>query len=84
MKRILVAAILGIAATVPSSFGQGYIIMLNYVLYNGVTPLYSPVAYNDGRYVGSEFNAQLVYRFGSMVNFVLATDSRLCRSQVVS
>jgi hypothetical protein len=71
MKKVLVAAILGIALNVTMSYGQGYIVMENYTLAGagGTTPVYAGVTYgasagaNAGKFVGnaSGFKADLLY-----------------------
>ena len=65
MKKVLVASILGMALSVASSYGQGYIIMENYVLVDGTTPVYSGITYGSGpktgEYVGSSFSVDLLY-----------------------
>jgi hypothetical protein len=63
MKKALVASILGMALGIASSYGQGYVIMQNYDLVGGVTPVYSGITYaggpNDGKYVGAADGAQV-------------------------
>lgn len=67
MKKILVASILGVALNVASSYGQGYIVMQNYDLVNGTTPVYAGITYGagfgakTGEFVGSEMSVDLLY-----------------------
>jgi len=73
MKRALVASILGLAASVASSFGQGAVNFSNY----SASPYY-PVAYSTtkpipggataGQGVGATFNVELGYFIGTTVN----------------
>jgi len=73
MKRALIASILGIAASVASSYGQGYIAFLSYELAGPSLniPAYSGVTYG-GQYVGSSWSAELLYQFGTQTSFTLA------------
>jgi hypothetical protein len=70
MKKVLVASILGMALSVASSYGQGYVIMQNYD-YVGTTPVYAGVTYApgqgaiSGQFIGSanpyNIQVQLLY-----------------------
>ena len=63
MKKALIAAIMGIALSVASSYADGYIVMSNYDVVGG-TPVFSAVTYtNGGDYVSeaSGFKADLLY-----------------------
>lgn len=79
MKKVLVASILGMALSVASSYGQGYIQMQSYD-YVGTTPVYSGVTYGSGpkagEYVGDTFSADLLYSStGAAGTFNLVTGS---------
>jgi hypothetical protein len=82
MKKALVASLLGIALNVASSYGQGYIIMQNYDLVNGTTPVFAGVTYGSGakagEYVGaaSGFAADLLYSLNGGNTFTLAAGSQ--------
>ena len=84
MKKALVASILGIALNVTMSHGQGYIIMENYKLVNGSTPVFAGVTYAagsgalSGQYVGaaSGFKADLLYSLNGGTSYSLAAGSQ--------
>lgn len=73
MKKALIASILGIAVSVASSYGQGYIVMENY--YNGgVDPssaVYSTISFG-GQPVGANWSAELLFRIGANPFVVVA------------
>jgi len=64
MKKALIASILGIAASVATSYGQGYIVMESY--YNdGVNPAHFSAIQAQGLgYLGANWSAQLLYSIG--------------------
>jgi hypothetical protein len=84
MKKALIAAILGAALNVTSSYAQGYIIMENYKLVGGVTPVVSGVTYGagsgslSGKYVGaaSGWKADLLYSLNGGATYSLAAGSQ--------
>jgi len=84
MKKALVAAILGIALNVTTSHAQGYIVMENYKLVNGTTPVYSGVTYGagsgakTGQFVGanSGFKADLLFSLDGGATYNLASGSQ--------
>jgi hypothetical protein len=59
MKKVIVASILGIALSIASSYGQGYVIMQNYDLVGGTTPVYAGVTYSGGGFVGASSGIQV-------------------------
>ncbi len=68
MKRAIVASILGIAASVATSYGQGYIVMENY--YNdGVNGAHYSGVQLGGQYVGSTYSADLLVSLNGGVTF---------------
>ncbi len=83
MKRTLIAASLGIFLNVATSHGQGYIIMENYKLVNGVTPVFSAISYGPGsggrtgQYVGaaSGFKADLLFSLDGGSTYSIAAGS---------
>lgn len=78
MKKALIMAIAGIALSVASSFADGYIVMQNYVLVGGTTPVFSAVTYtNGGNYVSeaSGFKADLLYSLDGGMTYSLASGS---------
>jgi hypothetical protein len=83
MKKALVASLLGIALNVASSYGQGYIVMENYQLVNGTTPVFSGVTYGsqsakNGQFVGaaSGFTLDLLYSLSGGTPGTLAAGSQ--------
>jgi hypothetical protein len=85
MKKALVAAILGIALKATVAHGQGYIVMENYKVATGGTPVWSGVTYGSGsgpktgQYVGaaSGFKADLLYSLtGNPGTYSLAAGSQ--------
>jgi hypothetical protein len=84
MKKALLASLLGIALNVTSSHGQGYIIMENYQLVNGTTPVFSGVKYAagsgavSGQYVGaaSGFKSDLLFSLNGGTTYTLASGSQ--------
>jgi hypothetical protein len=84
MKKALVAAILGIALNITASHGQGYIIMQNYKLVGGTTPVYSGITYGTsggaktGQFVGaaSGFKVDLLFSLDGGTTFNLAAGSQ--------
>lgn len=66
MKKVLVASILGLALSVTSSNGAGFILMQSYDYVN-TTPAYSAISYGPGtgalygQFIGSEFSVDLLY-----------------------
>jgi len=82
MKKALVASLLGIALNVASSHGQGFIIMENYKLVGGTTPVFSGVTYgsgaNAGKYAGaaSGFAADLLFSLSGGTPSTLAGGSQ--------
>jgi hypothetical protein len=85
MKKALVAAILGIALKATVAHGQGYIIMENYKLVGGTTPVFSGVTYGPGsgaktgQFVGaaSGFKVDLLFSLtGTPGSYALAAGSQ--------
>lgn len=83
MKKALVAAILGIALKATVAHGQGYIIMENYKLVNGVTPVFAGVTYGPGsakagQFVGaaSGFKVDLLFSLNGGTTYSLAAGSQ--------
>jgi len=84
MKKALVAAILGIALKATVSHGQGYIVMQNYKLVNGTTPVFSGVTYGatggakSGQFVGaaSGFKVDLLFSLDGGATYTLAAGSQ--------
>lgn len=84
MKKALVAAILGIALKATVAHGQGYIVMENYKLVNGVTPVFAGVTYGPsgaakaGQFVGAAagFKADLLYSLNGGATYSLAAGSQ--------
>lgn len=72
MKRALLTAILGIAASVATTYGQGHVIFSTYV-----GAVYQPIRYSNpvglghtaGETAGAGFNAQLYYGLGAGLSF---------------
>jgi len=84
MKKALVASLLGIALNVTTSHAQGYIIMENYKLVGGTTPVFAGVTYaagngaKSGEFVGvnSGFKADLLYSLNGGTSYTLAAGSQ--------
>jgi len=84
MKKALVAAILGIALKVTVAHGQGYIVMENYKLVGGTTPVFSGITYGTsggaktGQFVGaaSGFKVDLLFSLDGGTTFNLAAGSQ--------
>jgi hypothetical protein len=81
MKKALVAAILGIALNITASHGQGYIIMENYKLVNGVTPVFSGITY--GNYAGAKANQFVGSQSGFKVDLLFSLDGGATYNLVV-
>jgi len=81
MKRAIIASILGIATSVATTYGQGYISMTSYLYVNSSLQYYSGIKATggalDGQYLGSTFQVQLWYETGTMTSFALATGNSL-------
>jgi len=66
MKRALIASILGLAASVASTFGQGQVYFNNYTTFSGVgAPVYMP---NGTTAVPAGFTVQLYWAVGTVVD----------------
>jgi hypothetical protein len=84
MKKALIASLLGIALNVTSSHGQGYIIMENYKVVGGNTPVFSAVSYGShtgakaGQFVGAAqgWKADLLFSLNGGISYSLATGSQ--------
>jgi len=76
MKRALIASILGIAASVAQSYGQGYIAFKSYELAGPSSniPAYSAVTFG-GQNVGANWNADLLYSLNGGATFSPAAGS---------
>jgi len=85
MKKALVAAILGIALRATVAHGQGFIVMENYKLVGGTTPVFAGITYDSsggaakvGKFVGaaSGFKTDLLFSLDGGATYTLAAGSQ--------